>query len=227
MPRVSTSRTPEGGPRSVTDLARVMLVAPGSLYRDAIERYLREQVWLELVGVLTQVNDAHRLLARFDPDLVLLKDWAALEGFADAAPNAFFVLMEVPEWSKDADQLLLSCVAGFISPYMDQELLDATLTTAVRGQTLLSPGFTSVPPAEAAAAKDGGARSAPPLDLHALTGREMEVLPLMGSTNSEIADELNISLSTVKTHVHHILEKLGVSSRAQAVTLFIRANPDG
>lgn len=202
---------------------RVALIAPDSLLRDAIEQWLQEQVWLELGGVATQKTGADWLLSRTDPDVVILKDEAALKSLADAAPDACFILMEVPKSLRDAQRLLRLGTAAFISPDTDQTTLELTLTAVAKGHTVLPPGLASVAPADAAAAEHRP-RDQPGLD--ALTPREMEILRLMGWTNSEIGEDLGISVSTVKSHVHSILGKLGVSSRTAALMVYIQAKPD-
>jgi DNA-binding NarL/FixJ family response regulator len=60
-----------------------------------------------------------------------------------------------------------------------------------------------------------------------LTGREREVLGLLavGATNAQIADELVVSVSTIKSHVRHILRKVGAANRAQAISRYLGVTP--
>jgi DNA-binding NarL/FixJ family response regulator len=98
------------------------------------------------------------------------------------------------------------------------EMLRAVEVVAA-GEALLAPGvtrrlideFARVPPAE----------TAPPAEMSTLTVRELEVLVLVarGLTNAEVSDRLNVSPTTVKTHIGHLLTKLGVRIRAQLVML--------
>ena len=95
--------------------------------------------------------------------------------------------------------------------------LIAAVRTVARGDALLSPAvtkgvirqFTRVP------------RPAPPRELDDLTERELDVLRLLarGLSNAEIGRELYIGDTTVKTHITHILQKLGLRDRVQAVVL--------
>jgi DNA-binding NarL/FixJ family response regulator len=97
------------------------------------------------------------------------------------------------------------------------EQLIAAVRTVATGNALLSPAitkrvikqFTRIP------------RPAPPKEVRELTGREHEILRLIatGLSNAEIGHELYISETTVKTHVTHILQKLGLRDRIQAVVL--------
>lgn len=223
MAHGSTSGTPEGHPGNATDPTRVALIAPDSIYRDAIERYLREQVWLELVGVVKEGDGGEQLLSGSDPDLVILRDSTTLQGLADAAPDACFVLIGVPESSHDMERLLRSGAVAFICADMDRQALELTLTAAAKGHTLLPHGLTSIPSADDNATEDSP-RHHPGLD--ALTAREEEVLPLMALTNKQIGEELGIRAATVSAHVRSILRKLDVSNRTEAVIVFMRANPD-
>ena len=87
----------------------------------------------------------------------------------------------------------------------------------------VAAGEAVLPPALTARVLDELASPTP--DPLALTEREMEVLPLIaeGLSNKEIAASLHVSQNTVKTHVRHILEKLGVRSRSEAAAYAVRA----
>ena len=110
---------------------------------------------------------------------------------------------------------------GFVLKDDPPEQLIAAVHTVAAGDALLSPAitkrvirqFTRIP------------RSAPPKELDELTAREQDILLLIagGLSNSEIGRQLYISETTVKTHVTHILEKLGLRDRVQAVVLAYQA----
>jgi DNA-binding NarL/FixJ family response regulator len=123
----------------------------------------------------------------------------------------------------DADEhvyeALRAGAAGFLLKDAGRERLVEAVRTTAAGETPLAPSvvdrlvghYVRRPPA---------AVGRPP-QLEALSDRELEVLRLIGAgrSNPEIADELVISLATVKSHVRHILAKLALRDRVQAVVL--------
>jgi DNA-binding NarL/FixJ family response regulator len=114
-------------------------------------------------------------------------------------------------------EALRAGASGFVLKDDPAEQLIAAVRTVAAGNALLSPAitkrvisqFTRVP------------RPAPPRELDELTEREHEILRLIatGLSNAEIGQELFISETTVKTHVTHILQKLGLRDRVQVVVL--------
>jgi len=111
--------------------------------------------------------------------------------------------------------------SGFVLKDDPPEQLLAAIRTVAGGDALLSPGvtkrvikqFTRIP------------RPTPPKSLDELTERELDVFRLIarGLSNAEIGKELYISDTTVKTHITHILQKLGLRDRVQAVVLAYEA----
>jgi DNA-binding NarL/FixJ family response regulator len=114
-------------------------------------------------------------------------------------------------------EALRAGTSGFVLKDDPPEQLLAAIRTVAAGDALLSPAitkrvikqFTRLP------------RPTPPEELDELTGREQEILRLIanGLSNAEIGQQLYISETTVKTHVTHILQKLGLRDRVQAVVL--------
>ncbi len=123
----------------------------------------------------------------------------------------------------DLDQYVFDALqagaSGFLLKDVPPEQLVAGIRTVANGDALLAPVITRrlietfighhAPPAP------------PPPHLHELTARELEILKLMarGLSNNEIADHLVVSHTTVKTHVAHVLAKLRLRDRVQAVVL--------
>jgi DNA-binding NarL/FixJ family response regulator len=118
-------------------------------------------------------------------------------------------------------EALSAGASGFVLKDDPPENLIAAIRTVAAGDALLSPTvtrrvieqFTRIP------------RSLPPKELGDLTAREQDVLRLIarGFSNAEIAHELYITEGTVKTHVTHLLQKLGLRDRVQAVVLAYQA----
>jgi DNA-binding NarL/FixJ family response regulator len=115
---------------------------------------------------------------------------------------------------------VVACAERGLSAYVPLDATVADLVAAiervVRGEIVLSPCVAGELWRRLGTV-DGRARALP----NGLTAREHEVLALMrdGCANKEIAARLRIQLSTVKNHVHHILDKLGVDRRGQAVAV--------
>jgi DNA-binding NarL/FixJ family response regulator len=122
----------------------------------------------------------------------------------------------------DLDEYVFGAVRAGASGFLlkdapPEDLVDAIRVVA-RGDALLAPAVTRRF-LEAFAAGGGGLTTSEPDELAQLTDREREVLVLMarGLSNAEIADELVLGETTVKTHVGRVLAKLGLRDRVQAV----------
>ncbi|MGK5671872.1 LuxR C-terminal-related transcriptional regulator [Micromonospora sp. URMC 106] len=122
----------------------------------------------------------------------------------------------------DLDQYVYAALAAGASGFLLKDVSPEHMVAAVRlvrtGDALLAPAITRRL-VERFARRDS--TPAIPRDLSALTARELEVLRLLaeGLNNAELADRLTVSEATVKTHVAHILAKLGLRDRVQAVVL--------
>jgi DNA-binding NarL/FixJ family response regulator len=127
----------------------------------------------------------------------------------------------------DHDEYIVEALRAGASGFLLKDSPPEDLVHAVRvvagGDALLAPGVTRR--LIEAVATRFPARPAPPEHLDDLTEREHDVLRLLarGKSNSEIASQLYISETTVKTHVSHVLDKLGLRDRVQAVVLAYEA----
>jgi DNA-binding NarL/FixJ family response regulator len=114
-------------------------------------------------------------------------------------------------------EALRAGASGFVLKDDPPEQLIAAVRTVAGGDALLSPAITKRVIKQFTRLH----RPAPPKELDELTAREQDILRLIadGLSNSEIGKRLYISETTVKTHVTHILQKLGLRDRVQAVVL--------
>jgi DNA-binding NarL/FixJ family response regulator len=114
-------------------------------------------------------------------------------------------------------EALRAGASGFVLKDDSPEQLIAAIRTVAAGDALLSPTITRRVIKRFARLP----RPAPPKELGELTDRELDVFRLIarGRSNAEIGGELYISETTVKTHITHILQKLGLRDRVQAVVL--------
>jgi two-component system nitrate/nitrite response regulator NarL len=197
---------------------RVVVADDHPVFREGVVRVLQASPFVEVVA---EVEDGRRALeetARQRPDVALLDyKLPELDGIAvihairrDGLPTQALLLSAHNE-SGIVYEALQAGAAGYLPKEASREqILDAVLAVA-RGEAVL--------PAEVAAGLVGEIRLRAPLVGPALTDREREILRLIadGKSFPEIAGSLYLGVTTVKTHVQHIYEKLGVSDRAAAV----------
>jgi len=196
---------------------RVTIATDIRVYLDGLVRALGEETDVEVVGATAEPNEALRLAREHAPDIALV-DMAlpdalalvhALRGIGPAV-----VALAVPEREPD----VLACVEAGASGYVTREAslsdLVESLRSVARGETLCSPRIAGSLVRRLAALAEGTMAATLPR----LTERELEIVGLIddGLSNKEIAARLSIGVSTVKNHVHHILEKLRVRRRSEA-----------
>jgi two-component system nitrate/nitrite response regulator NarL len=201
-------------------MVRVLVVTDIRLYREGLARDLDQRGDVLVVGTATSAQGALQRLAELEPDLVLL-DVATAEGpstvrsLVESAPHVKVVVLGLPEAEAD----VLAYAEGGASGYVPRDGtladLEAVIKSAGRGEALCSPRIAgSLLRHVADLAADRAGKS----DETRLTSREIEVVDLIdqGLSNKEIAERLCIAVSTVKNHVHNILDKLQVHRRTEA-----------
>jgi DNA-binding NarL/FixJ family response regulator len=147
-------------------------------------------------------------------DLLTAEGLPALRVLVEMASETRFVVLAVPELEQAIMECVEAGIAGFVTRDGSIDELVAAIESVARGEALCSPRMVATllrRVAALAAASRGPA-------VARLTLREQQVASLLGEglSNKEIAARLCIELPTVKNHVHHILEKLGVSRRGEA-----------
>lgn len=201
---------------------RVMLVDDHTMVRRGLATFLKVFDDLELAGEAANGEDAIQLCAQIRPDVVLM-DMVMPDMDGVTATHA--IRQQFPEVQvialtsfKDKGLVQDALHAGAIG-YLLKDVSADELAQAIRaahaGRATLS--------SEAAQALVQAAAQ-PPTPGHDLTERERDVLALLveGLNNTQIADNLVVSPSTIKSHVSHILAKLGVASRTEAAALAVR-----
>ena len=181
-------------------------------------------VGLEVVGVARSPEEAVELASTLTPDvafltlrLAKLEGFAALQGVRQASPKTAVIVINL-----DSDGgRLLEVLGHGASCYLWHHISGPSLLLAAEA------ALQGLVVADRAALRNSLANCSPTADAAAaqrLTPREREVLALMarGLSNREIAQELTLSVATVRTHVSNILGRLGVSDRVQAAVLAAR-----
>jgi DNA-binding NarL/FixJ family response regulator len=207
---------------------RLVIVDDHELARDSLRDMLDDEPDLEVVGEAANGREALSLCSRLHPDLVLMDvrmpemdGLQATKEIKRRHPKTSVLMVTMHE---NPDYLLESLRAG-AAGYM---LKDASQDEVVSAVRRVREGESPLEPELAArlirrlAAESGGRRAAAGRSgprVESLTSRELEVLELvrLGLTNPQIARELFINPRTAKNHLEHIMAKLGVSDRTQAV----------
>ena len=203
---------------------RVLVADDQSMVRAGFRMLLGGEEDIEVVAEASNGLEAVEKADRFDPDVILmdirmpeLDGLEATRRILATDPAARILVLTTFDLDEYVFEALRAGASGFVLKDDPPEQLLAAVRDVAAGDALLSPTitkrvikqFTRMP------------RPAPPKELDELSDREQDVFRLIarGLSNAEIGKELYISETTVKTHVTHILQKLDLRDRVQAVVL--------
>jgi len=203
---------------------RVLVADDQSMVRAGFRMLLAGEQDIEVVAEASNGLEAVDKAARFHPTVALmdirmpeLDGLEATRRILAADNGARILILTTFDLDEYVYEALAAGASGFVLKDDPPEQLIAAIRTVADGDALLSPTitkrvikqFTRIP------------RPTPPKEFDELTAREQEVFRLIanGLSNTEIAQELYISDTTVKTHITHILQKLDLRDRVQAVVL--------
>ena len=203
---------------------RVLIVDDQALIRAGFRMILEAQPDLEVVGEAADGSTAIDAVRTLRPDVVLMD--IRMPGVDGIEATRRLTELNVPSkivilTTYDLDEYVFDALAagasGFLLKHVPPEELVHGVRVAASGDALLAPSITKRLIEEFA--KHRAPVRAGGTDLHTLTDREQEVIRLLGRglSNPEIARELKVGEATVKTHVAHVLDKLGLRDRVQAV----------
>ncbi|MER5858447.1 response regulator [Streptomyces sp. NPDC059688] len=211
---------------------RVLLADDQALLRSAFRVLVDSEPDMEVVGEASDGAEAVRLARAEAPDVVLMDirmpgtDGLAATRAISADPSLAqvrVVILTTFEVDDYVVQALRAGASGFLGKGSEPEELLNAIRLAADGDALLSPAATKGLIARFLAQGDGddGRDPARSERLGALTGREREVLVQVagGHSNDDIAERLEVSPLTVKTHVNRAMAKLGARDRAQLVVI--------
>ena len=210
-------------------VVRVLIADDQALVRAGFRMILDAEDDLQVVGEAADGAEAVALARRLKPDVVLMDiRMPELDGIEatrrvvalDGEPPVRVLMLTTFDINEYVYEALRAGASGFLLKDVPPEQLAAGIRVVAGGEALLAPSitkrliqeFAQGPPSEP---------PAPPASFDELTARELEVFKLIarGLSNAEIAGELIVSETTVKTHVARLLMKLGLRDRVQAVVL--------
>jgi DNA-binding NarL/FixJ family response regulator len=203
---------------------RVLVADDQSMVRAGFRMLLSGENDIEVVAEASNGLEAVAQAARFHPTVVLmdirmpqLDGLEATRRILAADDNARILILTTFDLDEYVYEALRSGASGFVLKDDPPEQLLAAIRVVASGEALLSPAITKRVIKQFARIP----RPEPPRQLDELTERELEVFRLIarGLSNNEIGRELYISDTTVKTHITHILMKLNLRDRVQAVVL--------
>ena len=207
---------------------RVLVADDQSMVRAGFRMLLAGEPEIEVVAEAINGRDAIEKARILHPTVVLMDirmpevdGLQATRRILAADDTARILILTTFDFDEYVYEALAAGASGFVLKDDPPEQLIAAIRTVAAGEALLSPTitkrvikqFTRIP------------RPAPPKEFEELTMREQEVFVLIanGFSNTEIARQLYISDTTVKTHITHILQKLNLRDRVQAVVLAYQA----
>jgi len=229
----------EPSPGEESRPARIVLADDHPLIREMLRRMLSEQSDLEVAGEATNGREALELCRRLRPELVLLDirmpemdGLEATRAIKSEFPRTIVLLLTAHEDPNCMAQAIVGGASGYVLKCATPKQIIGEIRKVLRGESALDQEVAMRllrrVLEEAPESKQGPAERAPsaakPFEERpgsfpeALSAREVEVLRLLvlGRSNQEIARSIFVSVSTVKKHVRHVVEKLGVSDRVQA-----------
>jgi DNA-binding NarL/FixJ family response regulator len=198
---------------------RLVVVDDHALFRRGLVGLLEEMDDFQVVGEASNGQEALAIVERARPDLVLLDiNMPTMDGIhtlgairkSDA--NQKVLMLTISQNDDDLIGAIVAGANGYVLKNTEPEVLRNTILQVMAGNSVLSPEIT-------AKVLQAVRRSQTDRNRGLLSEREVEVLRCLarGQTTAQIASVLFISENTVKTHIRHILEKMEVNNRAEAV----------
>ncbi|MBN3756122.1 two-component system response regulator NarL [Paraburkholderia sp. Tr-20389] len=213
----------------------VLLIDDHALFRKGVAQLIQMNPEFRVVGEASSGRVGVDLAVRLKPDVVLIdlnmpdmNGIETLEMMRQHGVDARFLMLTVSDNERDVVAALRAGASGYLLKDMEPEELCLNLQKALQGTAVLSEAVTG----KLFHALSAG-QPLPAANQSNLSAREQEVLDYLveGMCNKEIARKLDISVGTVKVHVKHLLHKLDLHSRVEAVVWhhehLARRNPPG
>lgn len=205
---------------------KLLLVDDHAIFRDGLRALLEMEEDMQVVGETASGHEALRLIGEAQPDIVLLDiampDIDGVEvcrQIRHSFPGSAVLVLSAYDSAELVTAALTAGASGYVLKTIDHRRMVESIRAVARGEMLLSPSVAAKVVQQLSHTQQEKTG-----EFDALTGREKEVFILAAQnlTNSEIADRLVISETTVKTHLRNISNKLNLSSKGEMRSLALR-----
>jgi two-component system, NarL family, nitrate/nitrite response regulator NarL len=197
---------------------RLIIVDDHALFRKGLISLLQSEPDFDVVGEAADGAQGTALAERLQPDVILLDlqmpgmgGIEATLNIKKAAPQAGIIMLTVSEEDEDLLAAVRAGINGYLLKNADADDLISAIHRVHQGGSVISPEVTGM------LLESVRKAPLPSTDTGPLTPREADIYQLLtaGQTNRQIASSLQLTENTIKSHVRHILHKLGVQSRSQ------------
>jgi len=213
----------------MTDMtpSTILLIDDHPMLRNGVKQLIALDTTLQVVGEASNGEQGVELAKELDPDLILLdlnmpgmNGLDTLDKMRQTSLSGRIVVFSVSNHEDDVVTALKRGADGYLLKDMEPEDLLAALHNAAGGKMVLSEALTPVLAASLRESRPSGDR-----DIQSLTPRERDIIKLIaeGLPNKVIARRLNITESTVKVHVKHLLKKMKLKSRVEAAVWVLQS----
>lgn len=206
----------------------ILLIDDHPMLRNGVKQLIALDSTLQVIGEASNGEQGVELAKQLDPDLILLdlnmpgmNGLDTLDKMRQIDLSGRIVVFSVSNHEDDVVTALKRGADGYLLKDMEPEDLLAALHNAAGGKMVLSEALTPVLAASLRESRPSGDR-----DIQSLTPRERDIIKLIaeGLPNKVIARRLNITESTVKVHVKHLLKKMKLKSRVEAAVWVLQSN---
>ncbi len=203
---------------------KILLIEENRILREGISALFKKQTDMKIIAAVVSTENIIEQIGTLKPDIVLLdidlrgqNSLQLVKQIMAQFKEAKIIGMNLIELQADVLEFIQAGVSGFILKDVDAVHFIKAIKKVNRGLKVLPPTligslFQKITESERTEKKTTLLN-----DLIRMTAREKQVMKLVsdGLTNKEIAQNLNVAIYTAKSHVHNILEKLSLSTRAQ------------
>ena len=213
--------------------ARIVLADDHALFRHGLASLLNDQPGLEVVGQAADGLEALQLARQLDVDLIIMDINMPISDGLEAArlireflPDVKIMMLTISDRDENLFEAIKAGAGGYMLKSADADEVLEGVRAMLAGEVVLPPQLANRLLKEFARLAAQTAELATPQEEFGLTNRELEVLGFIarGETDKEIAQKLNLSVYTVKSHVRKILAKLHAANRWEAAR---RAREEG